>query len=188
MFYQRIKENWKNLSSELRQKRLIEWRRSNAVVRVEKPTRLDRARSLGYRAKQGILIVRVRVKRGGRQRERPTKSGRRSKRATSRKVVKMNYLWVCEQRVNRRFRNCEVLGSYPLLKDGKYLWAEVILIDRNHPMIINDPVLRGVAKQKGRVFRGLTSSARKSRGLRRGKGRGYEKIRPSIRAHSERGK
>ncbi|MEK6856896.1 MAG: 50S ribosomal protein L15e [Nanoarchaeota archaeon] len=187
MFYQRISESWKNLSSELRQVRLIEWRRSNAVVRIERPTRLDRARSLGYRAKQGILITRVRVMRGGRQRERPTKSGRRSKRSTSRKTLKMNYLWICEQRANKRFRNCEVLGSYPLLKDGKYFWAEVILIDRNHPAIVKDPILRGVATQRGRVFRGLTSSGRKSRGLRH-KGKGAEKIRPSIRSHSERGK
>ncbi|MBS3150878.1 50S ribosomal protein L15e [Candidatus Woesearchaeota archaeon] len=187
MFYQRIKESWKNLSKELRQERLIEWRRSNAVVRVEKPMRLDRARALGYRAKQGVFVVRVRVKRGGRQRERPLKHGRRSKRATSRKIVKMNYLWICEQRANRRYKNCEVLGSYPLLKDGKYFWAEVMLVDRNHPVIVNDPILRSIARQRGRTFRGLTSSGRKSRGLR-GKGAGYEKIRPSIRAHFGRGK
>src|SRR3989344_871617 len=187
MFYQRVKENWRNLSSELRQERLISWRRENSIVRIEKPTRLDRARSLGYRAKQGIFIVRVRVKRGGRQRARPTKAGRRSRRATSRKVVKMNYSWICEQRANKKYRNCEVLGSYPLLKDGRHLWAEVILIDRNHPGILSDPVWRNVARQKGRVFRGLTSQGRKSRGLRR-KGIGAEKIRPSIRAHRERGK
>ncbi len=188
MFYQRVKKNWNNLSSELRLERLIEWRRSNAVVRVEKPMRLDRARSIGYRAKQGIIIARVRVKRGGRQRERPTKKGRRSKRETSRKIVKMNYLWICEQRANKKYKNCEILGSYPLLKDGKYFWAEVILIDRNHPVIVKDFIFRNIAGQRGRVFRGLTSSGRKSRGLRRGKGTGFEKIRPSIRAHSERGK
>ena len=187
MFYQRIKESWSNLSSELRQERLISWRRENSVVRIDRPTRLDRARSLGYRAKQGIFVARVRVKRGGRQRARPTKAGRRSKRATSRKIVKMNYLWICEQRVNKKFRNCEVLGSYPLLEDGRHLWAEVILIDRDHPGVLNDPVLRNVARQKGRVFRGLTSQGRKSRGLRR-KGIGAEKIRPSIRSHRERGK
>ena len=187
MFYQRIKENWNNLSSELRLERLIEWRKSNAVVRVDKPMRLDRARSLGYRAKQGIIVARVRVNRGGRQRARPTKKGRRSKRATSRKVLKMNYLWICEQRANKKYKNCEILGSYPLLKDGKCFFAEVILIDRDHPAVVKDSILRNVARQRGRVFRGLTSSGRKSRGLR-GKGEGYEKIRPSIRAHSERGK
>ncbi|MBI2507388.1 50S ribosomal protein L15e [Candidatus Woesearchaeota archaeon] len=187
MFYQRVKENWGNLSSGLRLERLISWRRENSIVRIERPTRLDRARSLGYRAKQGVLVVRVRVPRGGRKRERPTKAGRRSRRATSRKVVKMSYLWICEQRANRKYKNCEVLGSYPLLKDGRYFWAEVILIDRNHPSVLSDSILRNVAAQRGRVFRGLTSQGRKSRGLRN-KGKGAEKIRPSIRAHRERGK
>ena len=40
---------------------------------------------------------------------------------------------------------------------------------------------------KGRVFRGLTSAGRKSRGLRN-KGKGAEKIRPSIRANKGKGK
>ena len=185
MLYQNIKENWRNLSKELRHSRLIEWRRSNAVIRIERPTRLDRARSLGYRAKKGILIVRVRVQRGGRQRPRPTKKGRRSKRQTSRKVLGMNYQWICEQRANRKYKNCEVLGSYPLLKDGRYYFAEVILIDKDHPQIKNDKQLRNIARMRGRVFRGLTSQARKSRGMR-GKGKGFEKARPSMSANIRR--
>ena len=185
MFYQKIKENWRNLSQELRQSRLIAWRRESAVIRIEKPTRLDRARALGYKAKQGIFIVRVRVPRGGRQRARPTKKGRRSKRQTSRKIVTMSYAWICEQRANKKYKNCEVLGSYPLLKDGKYYWSEVILIDRDHPQIKQDKQLKNVARQRGRVFRGLTSSARKSRGMR-GKGAGFEKARPSVRANTRR--
>lgn len=187
MFYQRIKESWRDLSKELRQLRLINWRRGPAVVRIRRPTRLDRARALGYRAKQGIFVVRVKVLRGGRRRERPLKKGRRSKRATGRKLVKKNYLWICEERANRRYRNCEVLGSYPLLKDGRYYFAEVILIDREHPMVKKDLKLRNIAKKRGRTFRGLTSQGRKSRGLR-GKGEGYEKVRPSLRVHRRRGK
>ncbi|MAG45284.1 MAG: 50S ribosomal protein L15e [Nanoarchaeota archaeon] len=187
MFYQKVKENWRNLSRDLKQSRLIEWRRGNTVVRVLKPSRLERARSLGYRAKQGLFVVRVRVLRGGRQRARPLKHGRKSKRATSKKIVKKNYLWICEERANRKFKNCEVLGSYPLLKDGKNYWAEVILIDRDHPQIKKDLKLKNVAKKKGRTYRGLTSQGRRSRGLlKRGKGR--EKMRPSLRAHSRKGK
>ena len=63
MFYQKIKENWRGLSKELKQERLIQWRKEGSVVRVVKPMRLDRARALGYRAKQGIFIVRVKVNR-----------------------------------------------------------------------------------------------------------------------------
>ena len=187
MFYQKIGENWRNLSQELRQLRLVSWRRESAVIRIEKPTRLDRARSLGYKAKQGFLVVRVRVKRGGRQRARPTKKGRRSKRQTTRKILKMSYLWICEQRANRKYLNCEVLGSYPLLKDGTNFWGEVILVDRNHPQIKKDKQLKGIGKQRGRVFRGLTSQARKSRGMRH-KGTGFEKSRPSLRSHLSRAK
>jgi large subunit ribosomal protein L15e len=182
MFYQKVKENWRNLSRELKQSRLIEWRKGNTVVRVLRPTRLERARNVGYRAKQGIFIVRVRVLRGGRQRARPLKHGRKSKRATSRKIVKKSYLWICEERANRKFKNCEVLGSYPLLKDGKNYFGEVILIDRDHPQVKKDLKLKNIAKKKGRAFRGLTSAGRKSRGLRR-KGKGAEKVRPSLRAN-----
>ena len=187
MFYQKIKENWRNISQELKQSRLIQWRRENVVIRIERPTRLDRARALGYKAKQGIFIVRVRVNRGGRQRPRPTKKGRRSKRQTSRKILKMSYLWICEQRANRKYKNCEVLGSYPLLKDGTHFWAEVILMDRDHPQIKKSKELRMIANKRGRTFRGLTSQGRKSRGMRH-KGTGFEKSRPSVRANKRRGK
>ena len=33
--------------------------------RVEKPTRIDAARRFGYKAKQGVVVVRTRVRRGG---------------------------------------------------------------------------------------------------------------------------
>ena len=69
--YQAIRQVWKkpkeNLG-DLYKERLIEWRRQDVLTRIERPTRLDRARSLGYRAKKGISITRVRVKRGGRKR------------------------------------------------------------------------------------------------------------------------
>ena len=34
----------------------------SAIERVEKPTNIKKARMLGYKAKQGFIIVRVRVK------------------------------------------------------------------------------------------------------------------------------
>ncbi|HLM70942.1 MAG TPA: 50S ribosomal protein L15e, partial [Thermoplasmata archaeon] len=48
----------------LRHERLLTWRRENTVTRIEHPTRLDRARAVGYKAKGGFVIVRVRVRRG----------------------------------------------------------------------------------------------------------------------------
>jgi len=189
MLYQRIRNLWKGTPSkelkELRFTRLIEWRKEGAVIRIQRPTRLDRARALGYRAKQGILLARVRVLRGGRKRRGSLKKGRRSKNATARKIVDKSYQTIAEQRANRDFMNCEVVNSYEVGKDGRYAFYEVILIDRDHPQIKKDEQLKGLAKRRGRVFRGLTSSGRKSRGLRH-KGKGAEKVRPSRAANYKR--
>jgi len=190
MFYQRLRELWReSFSKELKEiwnQRLIEWRRDGAVIRIVRPTRLDRARALGYRAKQGILLARVRVLRGGRKRRGSLKKGRRSKNARAKKIVDINYQTVAEQRANKKFKNCEVLNSYYVGKDGKYMFYEVILIDRDHPQILNDKQLSGVAGRKGRVFRGLTASGKRSRGILTHKGKGAEKLRPSRAAHIRR--
>ena len=45
--------------------RMIEWRKQPSIMRIEYPTRIDRARALGYKAKQGYVLVRVKVRRGG---------------------------------------------------------------------------------------------------------------------------
>lgn len=186
-FYSYLADAWKRPKESLGlwKDRLIEWRKSDAFVKVDKPLRLDRARALGYKAKKGFVIVRARIKRGGRKRPKPTKKGRRSKRQTIRKVLQANYRWVAEQRAAKRFPNLEVLNSYWLAKDGKYYWFEIIFVDPNAPEIKGDKHLGWIAERqhRKRVFRGLTSAAKKSRGLRK-KGRGAEKSRPSRRAQS----
>merc|ERR1712241_1439526 len=42
-----------------------------AIHRASRPTRPDKARRLGYRAKQGYVICRVRLRRGGRKKPVP---------------------------------------------------------------------------------------------------------------------
>ena len=108
---------------------------------------------------------------------------------TARKVVGKNYQWIAEERANRKFPNLEVLNSYYVGEDGKYYWYEVILVDPQAPEIKADKELNWICsgKHRGRVFRGLTSAAKKSRGLRK-KGKGAEKIRPSLRAHGRKAK
>lgn len=167
--------------------RIIAWRQEPATVRLVRPTRLDRARALGYRAKKGILIVRQRVERGGRMRAR-IKGGRKPRRFTQQMTLSMNYQWIAEQRAAKKFVNCEVLNSYYVAEDGMHFWYEVILVDRASPEIKADEQLSWVAKpnHRGRVFRGLTSAGRKSRGLRN-RGTGAEKVRPSRRAHDRLG-
>ena len=184
--YKYLQKAWNEGSFNISEK-MIEWRTQPPTVRIENPTRLDRAHALGYRAKKGIFIARQRVDRGGRKREKIRK-GRRTKARVHRQDLNMNYQWIAEQRAGRKFPNCEVLNSYFVGKDGNNYFYEVILIDISSPEIKADKQLSWMTKgKKGRVERGLTSAARKSRGLRY-KGKGAEKMRPSASAHGNKNK
>ena len=174
--YHYLREQWKRPfdgeHKEIMKERLIQWRRDPAVVRVDKPTRLDRARALGYKAKQGIVVVRVRVRKGGLNRPRPNK-GRRPKRmgVYGYAPAKPTRL-IAEERAARKYPNLEVLNSYWVGEDGMYEWYEVILVDPHHPAIKSDPELKWITNpvHKGRAFRGLTSAGKKMRGLRKSRG------------------
>jgi len=185
--YKYLAKAWKKPDQEMLRKSMIEWRKGKRIEKIKKPTRLDRARSLGYKAKKGFVILRVQILRGGRKRSVPNKK-RRTKRQSVKKILKMNYKWVAEQRCQRKYKNLEVLNSYPLAKDGKYYFFEVIMIDPSRPEIKKDPNFKWITSKKNqkRAIRGLTSSAKKSRGLRnRSKNL---KVRPSLRAWKRRGK
>ena len=182
-----VREAWKKeLAPELKKERLIKWRREPATVRIDHPTRPDRAHSLGYKAKQGFIVVRQRVMRGGRMRPK-IQGGRRPKTSRQTLILDVNYQLVAEQRAQDKYPNCNVLNSYFVMKDGKNYWYEIILIDTSHPAVLADKRFRWIAEtqHKGRVFRGITSAARKSRGLR-WKGKGAEKMRPSKAASYQR--
>ncbi len=161
-----LRQAWKKPDKETLRKRMINWRAGESIVKVEKPLRLDKAHSLGYKSKKGIIVVRVRVIRGGHKRTRP-KKGRRSKRMSIRKKLKMNYREIAEQRAARKYTNMEVLNSYWIGKDGTHFFYEVILVDRSQPEIKSDKELSFITKSpRGRAFKGITSSAHKARGLR----------------------
>jgi len=188
MAYKYVAKAWNkpkdSYVNELMKQRVIEWRRQPAVVRVERPLRLDRARKLGYKAKQGFVIVRARVRKGGRKRQRP-KAGRRQKRMGVAKLKPAKSLQlIAEERAARKFPNLEVLNSYWAWEDGIQKWFEIIMVDPNHPVIKSDRNMNWISKnaQHGRVFRGLSSSGKEVRGLHR-RGRGAEKARPSRRAN-----
>jgi large subunit ribosomal protein L15e len=167
--------------------RLIEWRREPTVKRVKRPTRIDRARRLGYKAKQGYVIARVKIGRGSLNVIRPVAGRRPTKLGVNKITLSKSSRWVAEEKAARRFPNLTVLNSYYVAEDGKHKWYEVILVDPDHPSILSDPNINWVCNpvNRGRVFRGLTSAGKKSRGLRR-KGRGAEKARPSLLAHGHR--
>ena len=132
---------WKSNSTELREKAVI-WRKQNTVTRVDKPSRITRARRLGYKAKQGITVVRMRVGTGGMRKQRP-RGGRRPKHlGVTRIKAAVSMKQVAERRVLERYPNMKLLGSYFLYKDGMHYWFEIILADPSHPSIAKDKELR----------------------------------------------
>jgi len=153
---------------------------------MSKPTNLARARSLGYKAKKGFVVVRVRVRKGSGLKTRPTKRRKPKRMGRDKLTRKISRQSMAEQKAARKYPNCEVLNSYWVGEDGRNAFFEVILVDRAAPEILADPDIGWIAGQRGRAFRGLTSSGKKSRGLRR-RGIGAEKIRPSLRAHGRQG-
>jgi len=190
--YDYIGDQWKKPDMSYQspqQQRLIQWRKEENFLRVDKPLRIDRARSLGYKAKPGYIIVRVRVRRGG-LRKPKIKGGRKP---AARGIVKITMAKstqrIAEERAAKRYPNMEVLNSYWVGEDGKHHYYEVILVDPVHPAIMNDPKINWITdtSNKRRVLRGKTSAGKKGRGLRH-KGRGAEKVRPSIRANKNKGK
>lgn len=186
-FYYYIRQAWKKPDKKVLRERMIVWRKSRVFTKVDKPLRLDRARALGYKDKKGFVIIRIRIRRGGHKRPRPNK-GRRSKRLHTRKNLGMSYRWIAEQRAARKYTNLEVLNSYQIGKDGVHYFYEIIMVDPSKPEIKNDKKLNWITKgaHKKRVMRGLTSAAKKSRGLRK---KSHEmKVRPSIRARGRKGK
>jgi len=132
-----LKEN----PMELRQRAVV-WRNENAVTRVEKPSRIARARRLGYKAKQGIIVIRMRVGTGGMRKQRP-RGGRRPKHLGVTKIkADVSMKQVSERRVLERYPNMKLLGSYFLYKDGMHYWFEIILADPSHPRIAKDKEIR----------------------------------------------
>ncbi len=140
--YKYIAQAWKKTEEsyviDLMKKMLIKWRRSPSIERIDKPTRLDKARKLGYKAKQGYTVARVKVRKGGARKQRP-KSGRRQKAMGVKKyTIAKNLRKIAQERVKKKYPNLTPLNSYWVWEDGKHAWFEVILVDTHHPVIQND--------------------------------------------------
>ena len=168
-FYSFLREAWKKPKESLGdilRSRLTEWRKQNVVVRAERPTRLDKARELGYKAKLGYAITRVRVKKGGRRRRKPEK-GRGPSHAGLVHFTPKGLQWIAEEKAQRKFSNMEVLNSYWVGSDGVDDWYEIIMVDPKHPNIANDPKINWIRNpaNRRRVFHGQTAAGKRSRGL-----------------------
>ena len=192
--HQHIRNIWKqpkaNLPPRYRVARMADWRREPVFQRIERPTRLDAARRVGYKAKQGIVIVRTRVRRGGLRKGKVHMKRKPSKAGVKKITMGKSIQRIAEERTSRRHPNLEVLNSYWVGEDGKNKFYEVILVDPSHPAIKSDKDLGWVAEgssHRGRAHRGKTSAGKRGRGLHN-KGKGAEKLRPSLKANKNRGK
>lgn len=191
--YKNVRMFWRKRHTEefkaIQRPRLMQWRREPSIIRIDRPTRIDRARALGYKAKSGYIISRIKIRRGGRRMSRPVRGRTGKKMATSDITPGRNLRAIAETRISRKYMNLEVLGSYWVGQDGRSKWFEVIMVDPVHSNINNDPRISWIRskKHRRRAFRGLTAAGRKGRGLYR-KGKGAEKARPSNRAHGNRNK
>ena len=139
--YTEISKTWQGIFHEKKgdiRARAVLLRKEPAMLRVERPWRLDRARAIGYKAKEGVVVVRMRVSRGGMRKQRPV-SGRRPKHMGVLKIKSdVSAQQVAERRVSERHPNMKLLGSYPVWQDGIHAWFECVLIDPLHPAIKGD--------------------------------------------------
>lgn len=172
--YKYLEELWRKKQSDvlrfLLRVRAWEYRQLPKLYRVNQPTRPDRARRLGYKAKQGYVVYRVAVRRGGRKRQvaKGIVYGKPKHQGIFMTAVR-NLRSVAEERVGRKAGNLRVLNSYWVNQDATYKYYEVILVDPSHAAIRNDPRINWIVDGTGkhREQRGLTSAGKKYRGMRR---------------------
>ena len=179
-----------SIPAKARRERMAGWRREGVFQRIQRPTRIDAARRVGYKAKQGIVMVRTRVRRGGLRKGKVHMKRKPSNAGIKKITMAKSIHRIAEERVSRRYPNLEVLNSYWVGEDGKNKFYEVIMVDPHHPAIKADKQLGWISSgssHSGRAFRGKTSAGKKGRGLFN-KGKGAEKLRPSLKAHQNRGK
>jgi len=187
--YKYLSEIWRKKQSDalrfLLRVRCWEYRQQAAIVRITRPTRPDKARMLGFKAKQGVLLYRVRIRRGGRKR--PVPRGRVNGKPVHQGVHQLknerSLRGIAEERAGRALPSLRVLNSYWVNQDSTFKFFEIILVDPHHTAVRSDPRLNWLAKpvHKHRELRGLTRAGKKSRGLA-GKGPRFNRNRPSTHA------
>ena len=187
--YKYLEELWRKKQSDLLRfvlrVRTWEYRQLPVIHKVNRPSRNDKARKIGYKAKQGYVIYRIRVRRGGRKK--PVQKGCVYGKPVNQGIRKLKkertHKSVAEERVGRKCSNLRVLNSYWVGQDASFKFYEVILVDPNHKAIRRDPRINWICSSKHghRELRGLTATGKKARGLLK-KGNSAIKARPSRRS------
>ncbi|UYV69661.1 RPL15 [Cordylochernes scorpioides] len=179
--YKYMNELWRKKQSDVMKYllRLRSWhyRQLNTIHRAPRPSRPEKARRLGYKAKQGVLIYRIRIRRGGRKKQVPKgcTDGKPKNQGVNQLKPVRNHQAIAEERVGRACKALRVLNSYWVCQDSTYKYYEVILVDPALGAVRRDPKMNWIVnpEHKHREMHGLTSAGRKSRGL--GKGPKYTK-------------
>ncbi|MCO5590239.1 hypothetical protein L7F22_044208 [Adiantum nelumboides] len=152
--------------------RCWEYRQLNVIHRASRPSRPDKARRLGYKAKQGYVIYRVRVRRGNRKKHAPKGAtyGKPVRQGVSQLKPARSLRTLAEERVARKCGNLRVLNSYWINSDGVHKFYEIICVDPFHNAIRRDARINWIANpvHKRREARGLTGSGKKTRGQGKG--------------------
>ncbi|XP_032227169.2 60S ribosomal protein L15 isoform X1 [Nematostella vectensis] len=180
--YKYLEELYKKKQSDLLRfllrVRCWQYRQLTAIHRATRPTRPDKARRLGYKAKQGFVIYRVRVRRGGRKRPVPKGAtyGKPVNQGVNELKFQRSLRSVAEERAGRYCGGLRVLNSYWVGQDSIYKYFEVIMVDPFHKAIRRDARINWICKptHKHRELRGLTAAGTKNRGMR--KGHNYNKV------------
>ena len=184
--YKYLEEIWKKKQSDalrfMLRVRCWEMRQGHAIARCSRPTRPDKARRLGYKRKQGFLVYRVRVRRGGRKRQVPKGivHGKPKHQGVHELKNQRSLRALAEERVGRACGGLRVLNSYWINQDSTFKYFEVVMVDPFHNAVRNDARINWICKpvHKHREMRGLTAAGRKSRG-QQGKGHRFNKTKPS---------
>ena len=171
--YKYLEELWRKKQSDVLRfvlrMRSWEYRQLPVIHKCHRPSRTDKARKLGYKSKQGYVIYRIRIRRGGRKR--PVSKGIVYGKPVNQGINQLkpnrSHRAIAEERVGRRARNLRVLNSYWVGQDGTFKFFEVIMVDPNHKAVTRDARINWIAsnKQKHRESRGLTAAGKKHRGL-----------------------
>ncbi|KAG2263930.1 hypothetical protein Bca52824_071009, partial [Brassica carinata] len=180
----RTSELWRKKQSDVmrfvQRVRCWEYRQQPSIVRLVRPTRPDKARRLGYKAKQGFVVYRVRVRRGGRKR--PVPKGIVYGKPTNQGVTQLKFQRskrsVAEERAGRKLGGLRVVNSYWLNEDSTYKYYEIILVDPAHNAVGTILGLTGSATQCTSTENSEGSPQRERRIVVRGKGHNNHKNRP----------
>jgi large subunit ribosomal protein L15e len=171
--YKYLEELWRKKQSDVLRfvlrLRSWEYRQLPVIHKVQRSSRPEKARKLGYKRKQGYVIYRIRIRRGGRKR--PVGKGIVYGKPVNQGITQLkpgrSHRAIAEDRIGRRCKNLRVLNSYWVGQDGTYKFFEVIVVDPFHKAIRRDPRQNWIVshKQKHRENRGLTGAGKKHRGM-----------------------